>query len=122
MKRISVLLLALLMALACASALAETAADQGYTVKTGVSYDDPWGITVANVIYKDGQVFNPGSGFRKTWRIYNNGSCTWDSNYYLDFAGGDRMNGSSVRVPGTVKPGQTVDISVDMTAPNNAGK
>lgn len=57
MKRISVLLLALLMALACASALAETAADQGYTVKTGVSYDDPWGITVANVIYKDGQVF-----------------------------------------------------------------
>lgn len=57
MKRISVLLLALLMALACASALAETAADQGYTVKTGVSYDDSWGITVANVIYKDGQVF-----------------------------------------------------------------
>ena len=57
MKRISVLLLALLMALACASALAETAADQGYTVKTGVSYDDPWGITVANVIYKsDGSV------------------------------------------------------------------
>ena len=77
---------------------------------------------VADVTIKDGQVFNPGSGFRKTWRIYNNGSCTWDSNYYLDFAGGDRMNGSSVRVPGTVKPGQTVDISVDMTAPNNAGK
>lgn len=76
---------------------------------------------VADVTVKDGQAFNPNAGFRKTWRIYNNGSCTWDSNYYLDFASGDRMNGGSARIPGTVKPGQTVDVSVDMTAPSRAG-
>lgn len=76
---------------------------------------------VADVTVKDGQQFNPGAGFRKTWRIYNNGSCTWDSNYYLDFASGDRMQGGSARIPGTVKPGQTVDISVDLIAPSKAG-
>ena len=76
---------------------------------------------VADVTIKDGQSFNAGSGFRKTWRVYNNGSCTWDSNYYLDFVSGDRMNGNSVRIPTTVKPGQTIDISVDMVAPNRAG-
>ena len=76
---------------------------------------------VADVTVKDGQNYNPNASFRKTWRVYNNGSCTWDSNYYLDFASGDRMNAKSARVPGTVKPGQTVDISVDMTAPNRAG-
>ncbi len=76
---------------------------------------------IADVTIKDGQTFNPGSSFRKTWRVYNNGSCTWDTNYYLDFVSGDRMNGGSARVPTTVKPGQTVDISVDMTAPNRAG-
>ena len=57
MKRISALLLALLLALTCVSALADPAADGGYTVKTGVSYDETWGLTVANVIFRDGKVF-----------------------------------------------------------------
>ena len=77
---------------------------------------------VADVTVKDGEVYRPGAGFRKTWRIYNNGTCTWNTNYYLDFASGDRMNGNSVRIPTTVQPGQTVDISVDLTAPNANGK
>ena len=76
---------------------------------------------VADVTINDGTTFNPNAGFRKTWRIYNNGTCAWDSNYVLDFVSGDRMNGGAARVPGTVKPGQTVDISVDLTAPNRAG-
>ena len=57
MKRISALLLALLLLLTCVSALADPAADGGYTVKTGVSYDETWGLTVANVIFRDGKIF-----------------------------------------------------------------
>lgn len=76
---------------------------------------------VADVTVKDGQTFAPTEGFRKTWRIYNNGSCTWDSNYTLQFVSGDAMNGTYVRIPTTVKPGQTVDVSVDLNAPNKAG-
>lgn len=76
---------------------------------------------VADVTVKDGQTFAPTEGFRKTWRIYNNGSCTWDSNYTLQFVSGDAMNGTYVRIPTTVKPGQTVDISADLKAPNKTG-
>lgn len=76
---------------------------------------------VADVTVKDGENFNPNAKFRKTWRIYNTGSCTWDSNYTLQLVSGDAMNGSYVRIPTTVKPGQTVDVSVDLTAPNKTG-
>ena len=76
---------------------------------------------VSDVTVKDGTNFNPNAGFRKTWRIYNNGSCTWDSNYTLQYVSGDAMNGSYVRIPTTVKPGQTVDVSVDLKAPSKAG-
>ena len=76
---------------------------------------------VADVTVKDGQTFRANEGFRKTWRIYNNGSCTWDSNYTLQLVSGDAMNGSYVRIPTTVQPGQIVDVSVDLKAPSNAG-
>ncbi len=76
---------------------------------------------VADVTVKDGQTFGANEGFRKTWRIYNNGSCTWDSNYTLQLVSGDAMNGSYVRIPTTVKPGQTIDVSADLKAPSKAG-
>lgn len=76
---------------------------------------------VADVTVKDGSVYNPNAGFRKTWRIYNNGSCTWDSNYTLQFVSGDSMNGSYIRIPTTVRPGQTIDVSADLVAPSKAG-
>ncbi len=31
--------------------------DGGYTIKTGTSYNDTWGLYVANVIFKDGAIF-----------------------------------------------------------------
>ena len=31
--------------------------DGGYTIKTGMSYNDTWGLYVANVIFKDGKIF-----------------------------------------------------------------
>ena len=56
MKKVLALLTALTMMLGCVSALAENAGEE-FTVKTGVSYDGTWGITVANVIMKDDAVF-----------------------------------------------------------------
>ncbi len=91
-----------------------TAVPSASSCVNGMSY-------VADVTVKDGENFNPNAKFRKTWRIYNTGSCTWDSNYTLQLVSGDAMNGSYVRIPTTVKPGQTVDVSVDLTAPNKTG-
>jgi hypothetical protein len=64
-----------------------------------------------------------GDDFTKTWRLKNNGTCTWTSGYQLVFDHGDAMGGPS-SVPltsGTVAPGQTIDISVDLTAPSKPG-
>jgi hypothetical protein len=60
-----------------------------------------------------------GTTFVKTWRIKNNGSCTWTSGYALVFYSGDAMSGpaSSTITNGTIPPGSTVDISVTLIAP-----
>ena len=57
MKKVTAILMTLVLILASASVLAEPVGNENYTVKTGVSYSNPWGITVANVIYKDGELF-----------------------------------------------------------------
>lgn len=76
---------------------------------------------VADVTVKDGTTFKQGERFRKTWRVYNNGSCAWNPSYSFVFVSGSSMGGNAVSIPTTVKPGQTIDISVDLTAPNADG-
>jgi hypothetical protein len=77
---------------------------------------------VADVTVPDGTRFDPGATFRKTWRLRNIGTCTWTTAYTMVFDSGTQMGSTaSVALPTTVPPGQTVDVSVDMTAPNSAG-
>jgi hypothetical protein len=77
---------------------------------------------VADVTVPDGTRFDPGATFRKTWRLRNAGTCTWTTAYTMVFDSGTQMGSTaSVAFPTTVPPGQTVDLSVDMTAPNSAG-
>jgi polar amino acid transport system substrate-binding protein len=63
----------------------------------------------------------PGQKFTKVWKVLNSGTCTWDSSYQLVFVSGNRMGGQPTPVQGTVAPGQSYDIAVDMTAPLYAG-
>ena len=77
---------------------------------------------VSDVTIADGTYVAPGSTFIKTWRIRNNGTTTWTTNYRLVFVSGTQMaSQSSVNLPYNVAPGQTVDISVQMTAPTASG-
>jgi hypothetical protein len=77
---------------------------------------------VADVTVQDGMVMAPGATFTKTWRIKNIGSCPWDSGYKLVFESGDAMTTTtSAALPKTVYPDETVDISVNMTAPTTDG-
>ncbi len=82
-----------------------------------------WAQFIADVTVPDGTNYAPGTAFKKTWRLKNIGSCTWNSNdVSLIFNSGERMGApASVALPISVSPGQTVDISVDMTAPSAAG-
>jgi hypothetical protein len=80
------------------------------------------GAFVKDVTIPDGTTLAAGTPFTKTWRITNVGSCTWTTSYTLVFAFGDLLGASSViNLPSSVAPGQTVDLSVNMVAPNMAG-
>lgn len=77
---------------------------------------------VMDVTVRDGTNFSPGVSFVKTWRLQNNGSCTWNSSYALVFEGGNAMDGPvEVAFPGSVAPGQTVDLSVTLKSPSSSG-
>lgn len=81
-----------------------------------------WAQFIADVTVPDGTSYGPGTAFRKTWRLKNIGSCTWTTSYALVFDSGEKMGApSAVNFPSSVAPGQTVDLSVDMTAPSSAG-
>ncbi len=72
-----------------------------------------------DIILPDGTVVTLGEALIKTWRVRNSGTSTWDG-YTLVFQSGDQMGGSSpVAIPHTT-PGQEVDISVSLTAPDHS--
>lgn len=82
-----------------------------------------WAKFVEDVTVKDGTEFAPYSVFTKTWRLMNIGTCTWSRDYSLIFVSGDRMGGpQSIQLPGNVRPGETVDLSVELIAPGPTGK
>lgn len=86
-----------------------------------VTYCD-WVAFVKDVNFPDGTVVAPGETFTKIWRLKNRGTCAWTSDYMLVFSSGTQMGGTTaVRLPGTVLPGQTVDVSVTLTAPTGEG-
>ena len=74
---------------------------------------------IIDVTYEDGTKVNPDTSFVKTWKITNYGSCTWTSGYSLIFDSGDRMDAPAA-VPltsGTVLPGSSVNVSVQLKSP-----
>ncbi len=81
-----------------------------------------WAQFIADVTVPDGTTYTPGATFRKTWRLRNIGTCTWTSSYALVFDSGEKMGApNSINFPSNVAPGQTVDLSLDLTAPSSAG-
>ena len=89
---------------------------------------------VADVTVPDGTHFAPGAVFRKTWRLRNSGSCTWDASYRLAFLSGDRMSGPRSAPLGdidlrpdspglfpTVQPGDEIDLSLMLITPASGG-
>jgi hypothetical protein len=82
-----------------------------------------WAKFEADVGVEDGANFTPGVQFTKIWRLRNVGSCSWTSDFLLVFAGGERMGGpQSSPIGETVDPGETIDLSVKLVAPDEAGE
>ncbi len=76
---------------------------------------------VDDITIQDGTKFSPGESFVKTWRLKNIGTCTWTTAYSAYLDAGTAMDApASVPLPSSVAPGQSVDISIQMRAPNEA--
>jgi uncharacterized protein YkwD len=75
----------------------------------------------ADVTVPDESMFRQGTQFVKTWRIRNEGSCSWGPNYHLVFIGGDVLNGAPSVIMPRANPGDIIDISVNLTAPADGG-
>ncbi len=77
---------------------------------------------ITDVTIPDGTIMTPGQAFTKTWRFKNAGTCSWTPSYAVVFSSGNQMGGPATQaLVGNVNPGQTIDISVNLTAPAAAG-
>lgn len=77
---------------------------------------------IRDVSVPDGAKVAPGKTFTKTWRLRNDGTCTWQSGYTLVFDSGDQMSGPDVApLASEVPPQQTIDVSATLTAPWEKG-
>jgi hypothetical protein len=77
---------------------------------------------VSDLTIPDGMIIAPGTTFTKTWRVRNDGNCVWDSKYTLVFDKGDNLSSAtSYPLTRTIYPGDSLDLSVPMTAPTTPG-
>ena len=75
-----------------------------------------------DITIPDDSIISPGQSFIKTWKLVNSGTCSWTTSYSARFFYGDRMDApESVPLQETVLPSQSVEISVEMVAPQAAG-
>ena len=78
---------------------------------------------VEDVNIPDNALFQPGEKFSKTWKLQNVGTCTWASDYQIIFVSGEKMGEKeTILLPSTVQPGEIVDITVPLIAPEAPGK
>jgi hypothetical protein len=81
-----------------------------------------WASFVRDVQIGDGNIIKGGTTFTKIWRLQNIGSCTWTRDYSLVFVSGTQMDAPNrVWLDTQVRPGETVDVSVQLKAPLQAG-
>jgi len=75
-----------------------------------------------DVTIPDDTKMQPGESFTKIWRLQNVGTCNWTSSYSVALFSGDAMDApASVPLTANVAPRASVDLPVDMIAPQVAG-
>jgi hypothetical protein len=97
-------------------------ATQNGSISTGSSCDNA--TFLSDVTIPDGTQLAPGTDFTKTWKLQNNGTCTWVSGYVVAFSNGSIMGAASPQslAVDSVPPGGSVDISIEMVAPESNGQ
>ncbi|GAB4415977.1 MAG: hypothetical protein Kow00106_11510 [Anaerolineae bacterium] len=76
---------------------------------------------VADVTIPDGTAMQPGEVFVKAWRVRNTGTVPWGEGYTLAHFGDDKMDGPDAVPLPPAQPGETVEVSLMLTAPRTPG-
>jgi hypothetical protein len=92
-----------------------------YTAPTATSQPAYLITDVEDVTVPDNTDFKPGETFTKTWRLTNGGEATWGADFKLVYISGDQMGASSVTLGRSVAPNNSIDVSVNLTAPGKEG-
>lgn len=75
-----------------------------------------------DITVPDDSRFYPGEYFSKTWRLVNAGSCVWTSGYAVVFFSGDNLGLNQAQYfTSDIKPGQAVEVTIEMIAPPSPG-
>ena len=96
-----------------------------YPTWTPTYYPDRAGLVSQSPA--DGSYFSPGEDFDLVFQIKNNGDGTWNTGFSLKFlsgVSGQNQSGQKitlVSLPGSVAPGKTVGMVIDMVAPLTPG-
>ncbi|HMN12291.1 MAG TPA: NBR1-Ig-like domain-containing protein [Bellilinea sp.] len=72
----------------------------------------------------DGVSLNPGQQFTLTWQVKNTGTTTWTTAYMLRYYLNDpalRMGAPDQHLSKEVKPGEIIDLTLNLTAPTAQG-
>jgi hypothetical protein len=101
-------------------------ASPSLTVTLSTGTPKPGTINLAQYVSQsvaDDTVFEPGETFSMTWRLKNVGTSTWTATYLLRFFSGDNF-GAPKELPlgREVPPGATIDLHLQMKAPEIPGK
>jgi lysozyme len=75
----------------------------------------------ADITIPDNSIIPAGQPFNKTWRVTNTGNRAWDNGFSLTFASGDQLGAPARVMLPAAQPGATVDVTVPMIAPEEAG-
>lgn len=100
--------------------------DEATPAPTGAAASQA-GFTFLSETIPDGSHYDLGEAFHKSWTIQNSGETTWNSTYALVQTGtspvGEDLN-SPAQIPlgADVPPGGTIEIGVDLTAPQQDGQ
>jgi hypothetical protein len=77
---------------------------------------------IKNLNINDNASFEVQSPIAKIWQIKNAGTCVWTTSYTLVFITGDPMSApASKPLAQEVQPGQTLDLRLDLVAPQKPG-
>lgn len=78
-------------------------------------------MVLNNETIPDDTIMKPGQHFTKTWNVYNDSNCPWLSDFSFKNVNGKNFNASPIKLGQTVDMGSSVNISINMIAPTNAG-